>query len=275
MRFKATLAAIALSSTAALAADYSSLRGSQMAPTTGYAPSVAQASSEANGKASMSVHLRLQPCQEQWFELCCRPCAPGFPLLRPRSMKCRLIAGRRYAGGPNPVDELRPCLAAIILWRTRSCSASICRAVRSTTNQPPRTLLPRHGADDRNVESVSLNSTMKRTIDNYSPRGFRVVRRSAISCPISPAVQPSRAVPNITTLTYRHSGTDADPATAPVLAPFDTGFVTVSSANRNAYALGWSQRSAPTSCSAATCSAVWNCRIHASAARISMPKSPR
>ncbi|MGL4496521.1 MAG: outer membrane protein [Beijerinckiaceae bacterium] len=241
MRFKATIAALALSSTAALAADYSALRGSQMAPTTGYTPSVAPSSQDANwegfyiGAFAGYSHAKnngsgsVVDLVRQAFRF-----TAALNEMQVDRWPANMSAGPTRSvnfglfGGYNVMaDELvlGIDLQAGAFNHKSTATDAIGRAMSLSTGY---------------VESVTLNSTMKRTIDNYFTARVRVGQAMGNFLPyIAGGIAVARGS-NVTTLTYRHSGVDADPATAPALPPFDTGFVTVSSANRNAYAFGYS-----------------------------------
>lgn len=240
MRISTALAAIALSASSALAADYTALRGSQMGPTTGYTPSVPANSDQANwegfyvgafagyshakntGTADVSSLIadafRLTTIQNE-FQV------SQWPSLRPGPT--RSVSFGLFGGYNIMTDEV---LIGLDLQggafnHKLAASDSIGRSVSTSAGY---------------IESVTLNSSVKRSIDGYATARIRIGQAFGNFLPYIAGGFAVGKGSSLTTVTYRHTGVDADPASAPVLPPFDTGVRTITGGSRNAYAFGLS-----------------------------------
>lgn len=239
MRFRLTIVALALSTTAVFAADFGALRGSQMAPTTGYTPSPAPAEqpnwegfyigamagySHAKNTGSTDVNemlsnaFRLTAIQNQyqvsnWPTLIPGPTrSPIYGLFGGYNMMAdEVLFGLDFQGGSmNHKME-----ASDYIGRTVSTTAGF-------------------------IESVQITSSVKRSIDGYATMRLRIGQAFGNFLPYIAgglAVGKGSSTANVT---YRHSGVESAPADPANPRTFDTGLRTLTGGNRNAYALGLS-----------------------------------
>lgn len=236
MRFTSALTALVLTTAGAVAADYTALRGSQMGPTTGYSPSIATPdanwegfyigafggythSANRSGGAinAMVAEAFRNTAIETQFQV------SRWPVLSPgptRSASYGLFAGYNMMA-----DEVLfgLDLQGGLINHNHSTSDSITRSVTTTTGY---------------IETASINSSINRKIDAYSTLRLRVGQSFGNFMPYIAGGLAVAKGSATSTITYRHSGIDADPTAAPVLTPFDTGWQTVSGGTRNTYALG-------------------------------------
>lgn len=239
MRFKLAIAALALSTTSVIAADYGALRGSQMGPTTRYTPSPAASDktnwegfylgamagySHAKNTGSTDVNqmlanaFRLTAIQNEYQ-------VSNWPTLVPGPTRSPVYG---LFGGYNMVDE-------DVVFGLDVQAGSINHKM-SASDYIGRVVTPNSGF----IETVRITSSVKRSIDGYATMRLRVGQAFGNFLPYIAggiAVGKGSATANVS---YQHTGVEAAPADPLNPRTFDTGLRTLTSGNRNAYALGFS-----------------------------------
>ena len=237
MRYSAAIAALILSTTSVLAADYSSLRGTQMAATTGYTPSVAAADQpnwegyyigafagyshsknlgSGDVRSLVANEFRLTSIEEEFR-------VSSWPNLKPGPTRSATFG---LFGGYNIMSD-----EVLIGFDLQAGSF---KHKMSASDYIGRAVTPSGGY----LEAVTLASSVTRSIDSYATMRLRVGQAMGNFLPYIAGGLAVGKGTSISSVTYRHTGTDADPTASPVLPPFDSGLQTLTSGNRNVYALG-------------------------------------